>query len=322
MRRTVIGIIAAAALTLSACGSGDDTPSSDPSASAAAAVDPKSTSLDDIEVTGEPGEKPEVAFEAPLAIEEPGSKVLSEGDGAVVEDGQQVTANMTLVSGTDGSVIESSYDAERPAGFPADKDSITETLYDAVVGQKIGSRILLSINGAAAAGQPQQTLVYVIDLLSAEKLPEPLSRAEGEEQPPVEGMPEVTRDDSGKPSISQPEGDAPAELKVEPTIVGDGPEVAEGQNVTVNYTGWLWTDASKPFDSSWDRGEPFVVEGVPNAPVIDGWNEALVGQKVGSQILIVIPPDKGYGEQGSPPNIPGGATLVFVVDILAASGGS
>jgi peptidylprolyl isomerase len=59
---------------------------------------------------------------------------------------------------------------------------------------------------------------------------------------------------------------------------------------------------------------------VGSAPVIDGWNEALVGQKVGSQIVVVIPADKGYGDAGSPPSIPGGATLVFVIDILSAAG--
>ena len=65
---------------------------------------------------------------------------------------------------------------------------------------------------------------------------------------------------------------------------------------------------------------PFAVEGVGSAPVIDGWNEALIGQPVGSQILVVIPPEKGYGAQGSPPSIPGDATLVFVIDILSAVG--
>jgi len=64
---------------------------------------------------------------------------------------------------------------------------------------------------------------------------------------------------------------------------------------------------------------PFPVENVGQAGVIAGWNEGLVGQKVGSQVMLVVPPDKGYGEEGSGDTIPGGSTLVFVVDILAAS---
>ncbi|HJF77267.1 MAG TPA: FKBP-type peptidyl-prolyl cis-trans isomerase, partial [Brevibacterium linens] len=66
--------------------------------------------------------------------------------------------------------------------------------------------------------------------------------------------------------------------------------------------------------------QPFVVAPVGEAQVIDGWNEGLVGQKVGDQVVLVVPPDKGYGEQGSEPSIPGDSTLIFVVDILSAQG--
>jgi peptidylprolyl isomerase len=266
-------------------------------------VQPASTALDEVTVEGAPGEKPTVTFEAPLVIEETESTVVAEGDGETVEEGQQVTAHMTLVSGTSGEVVESSYDADSPSGFPTDTEQINEGLFDAVVGQSVGSRVLLSLNGAASAGQEAETLVYVIDIEGVEEIPEALERAEGEEQDLSEDFPEVTRGDDGSPSISQPEGDAPAELQTGVAIEGDGPEVAEGQNVSVHYTGWLWDDASEPFDSSWERGEPFVVQGVGSAPVI-----------------VVIPPDKGYGDGGSPPSIPGGATLVFVIDILSAVG--
>ena len=103
---------------------------------------------------------------------------------------------------------------------------------------------------------------------------------------------------------------------------GTGPTVEKGQKVTVDYTGTNL--AGKPFDSNVDpqfnHVEPFsFAAGV--GQVIPGWDEGLVGKPVGSQVLLVIPADKGYGDAGSPPTIPGGATLVFVVDILAASGG-
>lgn len=317
MKKTVLAATAAAVLLLSAC-SADEADQT--VASPTADVQPASTALDEVTVEGAPGEKPTVTFEAPLVIEETESTVVAEGDGETVEEGQQVTAHMTLVSGTSGEVVESSYDADSPSGFPTDTDQINEGLFNAVVGQSVGSRVLLSLNGAASAGQAAETLVYVIDIEGVEEIPEALERAEGEEQDLPEDFPEVTRGDDGSPSISQPEDDAPAELQTGVAIEGDGPQVAEGQNVSVHYTGWLWDDASEPFDSSWERGEPFVVQGVGSAPVIDGWNEALVGQKVGSQIVVVIPPDKGYGDGGSPPSIPGGATLVFVIDILSAVG--
>ncbi|GAA4285544.1 FKBP-type peptidyl-prolyl cis-trans isomerase [Brevibacterium daeguense] len=318
MRRSLLSALTIAVLALTGCGGSEPEPPAE--TGAVTTEDAKTTSLDEVTVEGELEAKPEVSFEAPLVIAESAHKVLSEGDGAAVEDGQQVTAHMTMVSGTSGEVLESSYDAESPSGFPMDTTQINQALYDSILDVPVGSRVLLSLNGSPQAGQPSQTLVYVVDVIGAENIPEPLERAEGTEVEPQEGLPEVTRDDTGKPSISQPEGEAPTELVVSPTIEGEGPEVEEGQKVNVHYTGWLWDDASEPFDSSWDRGEPFAVEGVGTAPVIEGWNEALIDQPVGSQLIVVIPPEKGYGEAGSPPSIPGNATLVFVIDILSAVG--
>jgi len=103
---------------------------------------------------------------------------------------------------------------------------------------------------------------------------------------------------------------------VQPLIKGTGAEVKKGDVVTVNYTGWTWADGTQ-FDSSWDRGAPASFQ-LNDGAVIDGWVEGLVGQTVGSQVLLVIPPEKAYGEDGNE-TIPGGSTLVFVVDILAAS---
>lgn len=320
MRRTLIGALAVSALLLTGCGADDSAegnPAGNPTVDASNA---KSTSLDDVEVTGEPDQKPEVSFEAPLVIEKPESTVVSEGDGPKVEEGQQVTANMTLVSGNSGEIVESGYDTKQPSGFPVDKAQINEALYDAVIDVPVGSRVLMSLNGAAKSGDDPETLVYVIDIVNAEKLPEPLEKAEGTEKELTAGLPKVTRDDTGKPSVEAPEGDAPKELVVEPTIEGDGPVVEEGQTVQAHYSGWLYDDVTKTFDSSWDRDEPFSFN-VGAGEVIKGWDEAVAGQKVGSQLLVIVPPDKGYGEQGSPPSIPGNATLIFVVDILSATGG-
>ncbi len=88
-----------------------------------------------------------------------------------------------------------------------------------------------------------------------------------------------------------------------------------GQNVTFHYSGWLWDGT--PFDSSWEKGAAFTTS-LGTGQVIQGWDQGLVGQPVGSQVLLVIPPALGYGdaEQGS---IPANSTLVFVVDILSAA---
>ncbi len=94
---------------------------------------------------------------------------------------------------------------------------------------------------------------------------------------------------------------------------GSGAAVAEGDNVEVNYVLVGFSDGEQK-DASWDRGQTFTVENVGNAQVIDGWNEGLIGMKEGGRRLLVIPPDKGYGEAGSPPDIGPNETLVFVID--------
>ena len=128
-------------------------------------------------------------------------------------------------------------------------------------------------------------------------------------------LPTITRDANGAPSVdfagaAQPEG-----LIVEVLEPGSGPEIVEGQSITVHYSGWLWDGGL--FDSSWSRGEPisFVLA---RGSLIEGWVAGLVGQPVGSKVLLVIPSEMGYGNRGVGP-IPPGSTLVFVIDVIAAS---
>lgn len=317
MRTKVLSAIAAGLLLLSACGQGDESEDSTTPPPSVAAQDAKSTSLDDITVDGKMGKKPKVDFEAPLVMDKTEKKVLEEGTGDKVADGEQVTAQMTLVSGTTGKTVESSYDSDSAAGFPMDKSQISEDLYNALIDVKVGSRVMMSLNGSAQQGEASQTLVYVIDIEDTKK---PLTRAEGEKADQSDNPVTVKWADDGAPSISKPKGKKPTELESYTTIEGKGDEVKKGQSVAVKYSGWLWDDTSKTFDSNWKKdGEPFVVAPVGEAQVIDGWNEGLVGKKVGDQVVLVVPPDKGYGKQGKD-SIPGNSTLIFVVDILSAQG--
>jgi len=103
------------------------------------------------------------------------------------------------------------------------------------------------------------------------------------------------------------------ELKKEDTTEGTGFEVKDGDTVSVHYTGTL-LDGEK-FDSSKDRDEPFEFT-VGKSSVIKGWHEGLVGMKKGGVRKLTIPASKGYGAAGSPPKIPGNATLVFVIELL------
>jgi FKBP-type peptidyl-prolyl cis-trans isomerase len=96
--------------------------------------------------------------------------------------------------------------------------------------------------------------------------------------------------------------------------VGTGATVAAGQSVKVHYTGWL--TSGKKFDSS-VGGEPFTVEPLGSAPVIKGWNEGIIGMKVGGKRQLRIPPELAYGASGYPGAIPANATLIFDVQLLS-----
>lgn len=95
--------------------------------------------------------------------------------------------------------------------------------------------------------------------------------------------------------------------------VGTGEVAKEGSHVRVHYTGWLTT--SKKFDSSVDRGQPFDFT-IGNGEVIRGWEEGVAGMKVGGKRQLRIPPELGYGADGSPPTIPPNATLIFDIQLL------
>lgn len=131
---------------------------------------------------------------------------------------------------------------------------------------------------------------------------------------------QVTGGFGSKPAVTVPAGPAPAALSQHVLTQGSGTAVAKGDTLIANYVGQTWAPKSgKPnvFDSSFDRGMPaaFVI-GVGS--VIPGWDKTLVGQKIGTRLLLAIPPADGYGASGqSSANISGTDTLVFVVDIIA-----
>ena len=116
-----------------------------------------------------------------------------------------------------------------------------------------------------------------------------------------------------KPEVSVPEGTPPVELVVDDLVVGDGDEAAAGRSVNVHYVGVAWSDG-KQFDASWDRNEPFSFR-LGAGEVISGWDLGIEGMREGGRRILVIPPELGYGPQGSPPSIAPNETLVFVVDL-------
>ena len=119
-----------------------------------------------------------------------------------------------------------------------------------------------------------------------------------------------------KPKIAKPTGDPPKELVAQDLIVGTGAEAKAGEQVSVQYVGNTFKD-NKEFDTSWkgDKpGDPFQFQ-LGSGNVIQGWDQGVVGMKVGGRRKLIIPPDLAYGAQGSPPKIGANETLVFIVDL-------
>jgi len=113
----------------------------------------------------------------------------------------------------------------------------------------------------------------------------------------------------------------PSGLQFIDNVVGDGPEAAAGQHVTVHYTGWLYNNGEQgaKFDSSRDRNDPFDFP-LGAGMVIKGWDEGVQGMKIGGQRTLIIPPELGYGARGAGGVIPPNATLKFDVELLGLDG--
>jgi peptidylprolyl isomerase len=127
-------------------------------------------------------------------------------------------------------------------------------------------------------------------------------------------------DTSTKPTVEVPDGPPPTTLQVDDIVVGDGAEATAGDTLTMQYVGVNYADG-KQFDASWDNGQPFTFQ-LGGGQVIPGWDQGIEGMKVGGRRELIVPPDLGYGAQGSPPAIKPNETLVFVVDLLDAQAGN
>jgi peptidylprolyl isomerase len=118
-----------------------------------------------------------------------------------------------------------------------------------------------------------------------------------------------------RPTIEQPAGDIPFELRIEDLELGDGDEALPGTKVTVHYVGVAFRSGEE-FDASWNRGEPFQFK-LGKGQVIPGWDQGVVGMRVGGRRKLTIPSALAYGARGAGGVIAPHEPLVFVVDLLA-----
>ena len=118
-----------------------------------------------------------------------------------------------------------------------------------------------------------------------------------------------------RPTIDKPEGDIPFELGVEDIVAGEGDEATNGSKVAVHYVGVAFSNGEE-FDASWNRGEPFRFK-LGGGNVIPGWDQGVVGMKVGGRRKLTIPSAMAYGARGAGGVIKPHEPLVFVVDLLS-----
>ncbi len=262
-------------------------------------IPPDATLTMDVELlTAESPPAPTAVDEADLTTTESGLQYFDivEGDGDTPVQGQEVVVNYTAWL-QDGEVYIASSDM---VGGPltyalGDELAVFAGWNEGVSTMRVGGKRFLVIPSDLALGEqgggrvpPNSTLLMEIELL--EVLPLVLPTEISEE--------EFTETESG--------------LRYYDIVVGDGDTAETGSAVTVNYTGWLTNNIK--FDSSLDTGVPFPFV-LGEGAVIPGWEEGVVGMRVGGKRQLIIPAELGYGEFGSG-RIPAGATLIFEVELL------
>lgn len=317
LARTVAALLTAATLVtgLAACSTGSASSAScDPGATAGSASDT-------VTATEQFGTQPTVSFPTPLRPDTTQVSTLIEGTGTPLGGGQYVSTFLTILNGSDGSVLtQSSYTADDAASFVIDKLGI-EGFRKGMECAKVDSRVAITIPGDEAFTDDNRptglaaddSIVIVVDITAAY-----LAKAEGTLQFATAGLPAVVRAPDGRPGIQIPNAPKPSSLQIVDLITGSRSQVVkDGDSVIVHYTGVLW-DTAEVFDSSWESGTPIPVTAA-DGQAIPGFVKALVGKRVGSQVLAVIPPSEGYGDTASG-SIPAGSTLVFVIDILGVVG--
>lgn len=312
IRKRAVRAVAAMCVTatcfaFAACGNSntsESTGNSSASSSAASGL----TKIEGVKDTAKVGEKPVLEFKKPLEISNNSYAVLQEGDGAVVEAGNRVCAQGMMVDTKTGDVKSSTWESNQmDCSLVAAKPGEAKTSYMAVInGLKLNSTVAFGINDSSSNSS------YLM-VMTLKKQSKDLTKAEGTKVKNIpSNLPKVTNAADGKPSIDMNGYKGSDKLVVQPLIEGNGDKLESNSYAVVKYTGWLLD--GKQFDSSWDRNSTFDVN--MQGGVIEGWLQGLKGQKVGSEVLLVIPPSLGYGDKAQG-EIPANSTLVFVVDILA-----
>jgi FKBP-type peptidyl-prolyl cis-trans isomerase len=251
------------------------------------------------------------------------------GNGPAVSDHDIAIINYTAHTWKTGKDLPSTYKKNGKTGTPlvftVGEGTVLPALDRAVRGQRVGSRILVIAPPTVAYGTsgnpsigvtPTETVVFAVDIVNTV---DARATVNGRRHDIGGKLPSVQAESSAV-SISVPDTAPPNKLTSHRIVDGSGPSVRAGQTVVLRRAGAVWNtnrgkDEATLFDASWSTGPTPVVVGRDN--LIEGLDRALLGAKVGSRLLIVVPPALGYGSHAQK-EIPTRSTLVLVVDVLTA----
>ncbi|WP_316774601.1 FKBP-type peptidyl-prolyl cis-trans isomerase [Streptomyces sasae] len=329
-RSLLLAAVPVGLVTVAGCGdnsSSSSKASASPQASASSVPPPKIVDgpLPAITAGTKFDEKPTVAKGSGDPSKNLAVKTVIAGSGKAVAENDFIQANYLGQIWSTAKVFDQSYDRE-PLLMQLAAGSIIDGWRYGLAGKKVGSRVLMAVpptwgygsSGNAQAGiKGTDTLVFVVDVLNSFNSK---SSSTGKEVAQSDSaLPKVGTNTDGKaPSIDIPKVDPPKKLVSNYVLEGDGAEVKASQTILCQFKGEVW-DSGKAFEQTYESGRlaQFSIEQMQQ--VLKGLSQGLTGKKVGSRVLVVVPPDLAYGN--NPPSggvVKKGSTLVFSVDILAA----
>lgn len=331
MRRSsaLLSVVAAAALVaaaLAGCAATGRGPGNQPAGCTPELPSGDASSL--VKSTGAIGTAPTTTFPTPLIGAGDQVTVITAGHGMIATDGSQVQAEITAYDGKTGDSLGStSYDGSSPLpavagiGIPGQQGLQASSLDKALVCAQAGSRIALTTTsgrfGLLSGGEASDPVVVVADVSAVY-----LGKANGVNQLPKDGMPDVITAVDGQPAIVLQELQKPTTARSEVVKAGSGSLVKKGQTAMALYTAWTWpSDGEKPTVvtslDTWPtrQASPLALTGKGGLPA--KLESAIEGQRVGSQVLVVLPPKDGFSAADAQnAGIGVDDTLIFVVDIL------
>lgn len=263
-------------------------------------IDAEVPEVIDVEVSDDTSTEPVVNFTAPLEIDQLEVTTLVEGDGPELADGDLVLVQALLLDAVSKEVHINTWLSE-PRAMHLTVSEAGEGLYTALLGAQPGARILLK--EPPTEDELNSGRVVVLDVLP--------SQVAGAENEPRDDLPSVEINPETGPEITINQGlEVPSETVSQTLVKGEGRQVRPGQIVTMNYHGVRWEDGVV-IDTTWDDDHlPRSYQvGVGELPA--GLESGIVEQRIGSRIMLVLPPTEGYPSEG---------VTVFVLELLAVTG--